>query len=215
MGRTGGITGSSTRPSVTTGPAITPDQPPTGVVRAPSASYLSAIASRRRRSPAVRTQQGDPMTLRRAALAAATGLALATTLVVAPAGAQQPEPEPESLPLDLTPTSGPGGTVITASGADCAPQQAFNAFVQVYFAQGDQVVNSNVHEVSDIGTWSQHIQVPSDVDPAGTYSVFATCFVDLGEDTGRAAEYEAVPFAVSGPAAAPASPVPGDPTFTG
>lgn len=153
------------------------------------------------------------MTLRRAALAAATGLALATTLVAAPAGAQQPAPEP--LALDITPTSGPGGTVITASGADCARQQAFNAFVQVYFAQGDRVVNSSVHDVSDNGTWSQQIQVPGDADPAATYSVFATCFVDLGDDTDRAAEYEAVPFALSGPAAAPASPVPGDPTFTG
>jgi len=155
------------------------------------------------------------MTLRRAALSAATGLALATTLVAAPAGAQQPEPAPESLPLDITPTSGPGGTVITASGTDCARQQAFNAFVQVYLAQGDQVVNSSVHDVSDNGTWSQQIQVPGDADPAATYSVFATCFVDLGDDTDRVAEYEAVPFAVSGPAAAPASPVPGDPTFTG
>ena len=153
------------------------------------------------------------MTLRRAALAVATGLALATTLAAVPAGAQQPTPEP--LPLDITPTSGPGGTVITASGADCARQQTFNAFVQVYLAQGGQVVNSGVHDVSDTGTWSQQIQVPGDADPAATYSVFATCFVDLGDDTDRVAEYEAVPFAVSGPAAAPASPVPGDPTFTG
>ena len=105
--------------------------------------------------------------------------------------------------------------MITASGADCARQQAFNAFVQVYLAQGGQVVNSGVHDVSDTGTWSQQIQVPGDADPAATYSVFATCFVDLGDDTDRIAEYEAVPFAVSGPAAAPASPVPGDPTFTG
>jgi hypothetical protein len=153
------------------------------------------------------------MTVRRAAVAAATGLALVATLVAAPAGAQQPEPE--SLPLDITPTSGPGGTVITASGADCARQQAFNAFVQVYFAQGDQVLNSSVHEVSDNGTWSQQIQVPGDASPAATYSVFATCFVDAGDDTDRAAEYEAVPFAVSGPEAAPAAAVAGDPSFTG
>jgi hypothetical protein len=157
------------------------------------------------------------MTPRWAALAASSGLALAATLVVAPADAQQPEPELQ--PLAITPTSGPGGTVITASGADCARQQPFNAFVQVYFADEDQVLTAAQGTISDNGTWSQDIQAPGDANPATTYSVFATCFVDTGESTERAGEYEAVTFAVSaatpGPEAAPASPVPGDPTFTG
>jgi len=155
------------------------------------------------------------MTRTRVALAASTGLALVATLVAAPADAQQPEPEPELLPLTITPTSGPGGTVITASGGDCARQQPFNAFVQVYFTDEDEVLTAAEGTISDNGTWSQDIQVPVNADPAATYSVFATCFVDTGESTERAGEYQDQPFAVSGPAAAPASPLPGDPAFTG
>ena len=159
------------------------------------------------------------MTVRRVALAASTGLALAPTLVAAPASAQ--EQAPELPPLTITPTSGPGGTVITASGADCARQQAFNAFIQVYFADEDEILNAAEGAISDNGTWSQPIQVPGDADPAATYMVFATCFVDSGQGTDPVAEYEDAPFVVSGAVvapgqqAAPASPVPGDPTFTG
>lgn len=151
------------------------------------------------------------MTPTRVALAASTGLALVAMLVVAPADAQ----EPELLPLTITPTSGPGGTAITASGTDCARQQPFNAFVQVYFADEDEVLGAVETTVSDNGTWAQDIQVPADANPAAAYSVFATCFVDTGEGTERAGEYEGQPFAVSGPAATPAVPVPDDPSFTG
>ena len=159
------------------------------------------------------------MTIRRAALAAFTGVALLATLVVAPAGAQ--EQDPALLPLSITPTSGPAGTAVTASGAACAPQQAFNAFIQVYFAGQIDVLNAAEGEVSDNGTWSLQVTVPAGTDPAGTYSVFATCFVNNGEAVEVAAEYENSPFDVTGdaiapgPQAAPASPVPGDPTFTG
>ena len=155
------------------------------------------------------------MTVRLAALAAATGLALTATLVAAPADAQQPEQEPELLPLTITPTGGPGGTVIRASGTDCAPQQPANAFIQVYFADEDEVFAAVEGTVSDNGTWLRDIPVPGDANPAAAYSVFATCFVDTGDSTERAAEYESQPFAVSGPAAVPASAVPSDPTFTG
>src|SRR5262245_34681016 len=154
------------------------------------------------------------MTVRLAALPAATGLALIATLVAAPADAQQPEPEPDLLPLTITPTTGPGGTVIRASGTDCAPEQPSNAFIQVFFADEDEVFAAVEGTVSDNGTWVRDIPVPGDANPAA-YSVFATCFVDTGDSTERAAEYESQPFAVSGPAAAPASPVPSDPSFTG
>jgi hypothetical protein len=159
------------------------------------------------------------MTIRRAALAAFTGVALLATPVVAPAGAQ--EQESDLLPLSITPTTGPAGTAVTAGGAGCAPQQAFNAFIQVYFADQIDVLNAAEGEISDNGTWSLEVTVPAGTDPAGTYSVFATCFVNNGEDVEVAAEYEAAPFDVTGdvitpgPQAAPAAPVPGDPTFTG
>ena len=153
------------------------------------------------------------MTVRLAALAASTGLALAATLVAAPADAQ--EPEPELLPLTITPTSGPGGTVIRASGTDCAPLQPSAAFIQVYFADEDEVFAAVEGTVWDNGTWLREIPVPGDANPTAAYSVFATCFVDIGDSTERAAEYEAQPFSVSGPAAAPAAPVPGAPVFTG
>jgi hypothetical protein len=165
------------------------------------------------------------MTIRRAALAASTGLALAAALFAAPAGAQ----EAEFLPLDITPTSGPAGTAITVSGDDCAPEQEFNAFVQVYFANETDVLDAVETEIGGDGSWSTQISVPDGTDPAGTYAVFATCFVDNGEDVEVNAEYEEVAFDVTGdvvvpptleptpaPApAAPAAPVPGNPTFTG
>jgi hypothetical protein len=153
------------------------------------------------------------MTIWRAALAASTGLALLAALVAAPAGAQ----ESDFLTLDLTPSSGRAGTVITASGDDCAPAQAFNAFIQVYFADASDILDAVASEIADSGSWSVQIEVPAGTDPAGTYEVFATCFVNNGESTDVAAEYEGVPFDVTGDVvpAAPAVPVPGDPTFTG
>jgi hypothetical protein len=167
------------------------------------------------------------MKSRRAALVATTGLALAAALFAAPAGAQ----EAEFAPLDITPTSGPAGTSITVSGDDCGGEQAFNAFVQVYFANETDVLNAVETEIAETGSWSTQIQVPAGTDPAGTYSVFATCFVDNGEDVEVNLEYEEVAFDVTGDvvtpsqpaptpapaptAAAPAAPVPGDPTFSG
>ena len=165
------------------------------------------------------------MKSRRAALVATTGLALAAALFAAPAGAQ----EAEFAPLDITPTSGPAGTSITVSGDDCGGEQAFNAFVQVYFADQTQVLDAVETEIAETGSWSTQIQVPAGTDPAGIYAVFATCFVDNGEDVDVDLQYEEVAFDVTGDAvtpsqpaptpaptaAAPAAAVPGDPTFSG
>lgn len=166
------------------------------------------------------------MKSRRAALVASTGLALVAALIAAPAGAQ----EAEFAPLNITPTSGPAGTSITVSGDDCGGEQAFNAFVQVYFANETDILNAVETEIAETGSWSTQLPVPAGTDPAGTYSVFATCFIDNGEDVEVNLEYEEVAFDVTGdvvtpsqPApeapvltpAAPAAPTPGDPDFSG
>jgi hypothetical protein len=167
------------------------------------------------------------MKSRRAALVATTGLALAAALFAAPAGAQ----ESEFAPLDITPTSGPAGTSITVSGDDCGGEQAFNAFVQVYFANETDVLNAVETEIAETGSWSTQIQVPPAPTPRAPTPSSRRASWTTARTSRSNLEYEEVAFDVTGDvvtpsqpaptpapaptAAAPAAPVPGDPTFSG
>lgn len=173
------------------------------------------------------------MTMRRAAIAAiAATAAVATSALIAgvPAGAQGEE----LLPISVTPTSGPAGTLVTISGAGCVTE-AGPGDVEVYlFNEGqDEPAETIVGIVPDAqGNWqTQGPVLPT--DPIGIHPISATCF-ESPESSTVVAEYDFVEFEVTAPTttpppstpppsqppvdkpeAAPATPVPARPTFTG
>jgi hypothetical protein len=132
-------------------------------------------------------------------------------------------------PLDVSPTSGPPGTVITVRGEECIPPQGVT-FVEVdmFNETAQQSVAHHVDEEA-AGSWSAQLTVPAGVDPDDAFVVIANCFF-LGpeDDPILIVRYERVDFDVTeapttttppaapAPApAAPAKPVEAKPTFTG
>ena len=173
----------------------------------------------------------------RAALLVATGLATSAVLVAGPVGAQ----EPPALTLSISPTSGPAGTRIIASGTGCVAPDGEPTFTTAYLFQVGKdhfpATNGNEDHVNDPGgSWSLDLGViPEGLDPDADYAVTGWCTThspDPGEEN-TIGYYDEVPFdltAAAGPAtpttpsggspapapvAAPATPVPGDPNFAG
>jgi hypothetical protein len=152
---------------------------------------------------------------RAAAVAVACAAAGALALSVAPAGAQ----DPGSPALTVSPTSGPAGTVIAVSGGGCTET------IQVYLAIGTSFPSSPADvaattgtEASGAGDWQTSIAVPAGLDPAGTYSVTARCYISAGEQSQTKFTYGIVPFDVTGDSTTPSTvpptvppTVPGDP----
>jgi len=170
------------------------------------------------------------MDIRRAAIAAAGGVALAAlTLGALPVGAQ----EPDLLPISVTPTSGPVGTVATVTGSGCVSDgPTSDLIVWLWYGDDPEPILSVAGNVSPDGTWSASVQ--SEVsDPPGTYTLSATCFDGIESDQ-VVAEYDFVEFELTAPApapdpapeapvepaaapaaTAPAAAVPGTPSYTG
>jgi hypothetical protein len=174
----------------------------------------------------------------RAALLAATGLATSAVLVAGPVGAQ----EPPALTLTITPTSGPAGTRIIASGTGCVGPDGEPTFTSVRFYKvgaGSNITGLEEHVDDPEGSWSFDLGVlPEGLDPDAKYEVDGWCTThspDPGEEN-TVGFYDAVEFdlttdaapakpatpttpgggsAATVPVAAPATPVPGDPGYTG
>jgi hypothetical protein len=163
------------------------------------------------------------------------GIGAAAVLVAAPAGAQEPE-----QPINVDPTSGGVGTVITVSGSGCSSENpddapevdSILADEEFFFGEGEGLVgDEGVVQAEDDGTWSGQLTVPADVDPGLSWFVSALCFAGP-EAQEPLAFYEIVEFDVTGPptttppttppattpptpTAPPAVPVVEEPDFTG
>jgi hypothetical protein len=133
---------------------------------------------------------------------AAVVLAAGITVTYAgPTSAQQGDGPGE--PLDVSPTSGPPGTVITVRGGQClspgeevADVALFNETAQQSVAvDGTHVGNAEV----DLGSWSAELTVPAGVDPDDAFVVTATC-ATLGPEDDHILlfRYEPVAFDVTG-----------------
>lgn len=131
---------------------------------------------------------------------AALAVAGVTTslLAAAPAGAGV-SPIP-GLELEVTPTSGPGGTVVTVSGSDCVVDDVPG---EVEFGLADfgnftpVVFDVAVPDVD--GNWTGQFTVPPGTDPEGTYAVGAECVIEVDEgEFEPIVEYFPVEFDVTG-----------------
>jgi hypothetical protein len=182
------------------------------------------------------------MNKRRVAIAAAGGAAVAALIVGAvPVGAQE---EPSLLPVSVTPTSGPAGTVATLSGDGCIGEGG-PGDIEAYLwdpstVEGDPPDLFWSGEVASDGTWTAGVEFEG-TDPLGIYFLSATCFVDP-ESSEIVADYDFVEFELTATdptpapeptpdpapapqptskptrapeAATPAAPVAGDPDYTG
>jgi hypothetical protein len=163
------------------------------------------------------------MDIRRAVIAAAGGAAAAAlTFGAIPVGAQEPV-----LPISVTPTSGPVGTVFTASGADCI-SEAGPGELEAYLWYGEETEPRLVWlgTVAADGTWTAPVQSEA-TDPPGTYTVSATCFTGPGSPD-IVVDYDFVSFELTAapapeaptepaaaPVAAPAAAVAGRPSYAG
>lgn len=151
---------------------------------------------------------------------AATAIVGGAALLAVPVGAQAP------LPLDVSPTSGAGGSNVAVSGQGCIEGDRRGLVTVVLFGDG-QERQFTVANVRDDGSWSTVITVPEGLSP-GPYSLTALCEISRGVEV----QYERVDFEVLATAppptstttmvvtpapepAAPATPVPGEPIFTG
>jgi len=82
--------------------------------------------------------------------------------------------------LDVSPTTGPAGTVVTVSGDNCSDASSRGSitgggdsfFAVIYFEAGDQSVDAPATG----GSWTQDLTVPGDT-AVGTYAIKALCFV--------------------------------------
>ena len=169
------------------------------------------------------------------------GAAAALVLAGLPAGAQAPP----TLPLTVSPTGGPAGTVVSFSGEGCG--NGGDEFSVVYsLIPWDGVtfpiaVADGVAAPGADGSWTGQVTVPEGLDPNLNYLATAVCVVEESEGQDTFAFYEAVPFDVTGgsptvppadppavpvepadaltPGVAPVAPaavaVPGDPSYTG
>jgi hypothetical protein len=169
------------------------------------------------------------MNIRRAAIAATAAVATSALIAGVPAGAQ----EGELLPISVTPTSGPAGTLVTISGAGCVTE-AGPGDVEVYlFNEGEEEPAETIGGIvpDAEGNWqTQGPVLPT--DPIGVHPISATCFESPESDV-VVADYDFAFFEVTAPPtttppttappsqptvekpAAPATPVPAEPIFTG
>jgi hypothetical protein len=144
-------------------------------------------------------------------------------VVVPPARVNDVPPQP----LEVSPTSGPPGTVITVHGESCVHFVLVNVALRLFNDTTQQnVATRNIAghppEVEIGGSWTGQLTVPAGVDPNDAFTVVADCSVlDPERPTPPILRYEPVAFDVTGtpappPApATPAKPVVAQPTFTG
>jgi hypothetical protein len=167
------------------------------------------------------------MRIRRAAVAATTGLVVSALLAGVPVGAQT-----ATLPLNVSPTSGPVGTVVDISGSGCLGPQGPGAVLVFALFAGEELPPVDADPDNPViadaqGNWSFPVEILPEAAEAGTFDIAARCTVNDGSGT-VIAEYSRVPFTVTdgtpppapapeAPVAemAPAKPVEAKPTFTG
>jgi hypothetical protein len=159
--------------------------------------------------------------------AVAVALAAATTLMYAtPTAAQQDDERNETL--EVSPTSGPPGTVITVQGEDCTTTDPGLEAVLV------NLIDENTQQPvipfieAPAGSWSIQLTIPQEIDPDHAFAITASCVNFDSPDTFVVVfDYEPVAFDVTEPPTAappttapptttpPAEPVAAEPTFTG
>jgi hypothetical protein len=130
--------------------------------------------------------------------------------------------------LDVTPTSGSVGSRVTVSGQGCVNDAGTGTgLVSVLlFGQGDQR-QFTVDDVLDDGSWSTIITLPDGL-AAGSHLLTAVCaFPEGGEVDYTPVDFEVIDATATPPTttttvvtptpepAPPATPVPGEPAFTG
>lgn len=169
--------------------------------------------------------------------AAAVALAAATLMHGGPTAAQEGDDRDETL--QVSPTSGPPGTVITVEGEGCTSTEPGPIAVLVFLTDTttQQPVTLFTQVRIDAGAWSAQLTVPQAVDPDDAFAVRATCAIFGSEDTITPVfDYAPVAFDVTAPPttpsttapptsgppapaprppAPPAEPVIAEPTFTG
>ena len=170
------------------------------------------------------------MNITRMAAVGTAGLLSAAVLAGGPAGAQEGG---EFAPLTVDPTSGPAGTVISVSGADCVEEGVATVSSAILVRFDDSETEDDLLDIADVdaaedGTWATSLTMPAGLDPEGVYLVTAACLVAESEQL--VVDYEVVEFDLTGaapteppadtPPAAPApaaaaTPVRAQPTFTG
>jgi hypothetical protein len=158
-------------------------------------------------------------------IVASTVAVAATALVAAPVAAQE-----ELLPISVTPSSGPPGTVFTFSGEGCLGEEPGDVLITVFFTDNEVVDEFDLTAEAD-GSWAVDFDtgVPEPLPP-GVYTVTATCFVSLeSEEPEVIADYDFADFELTAPPkpeppkppapepepAQPAAPVVEEPDFTG
>jgi hypothetical protein len=144
------------------------------------------------------------MNIRRAVIAAAGGAAAAAlTFGAIPVGAQE-----TLLPISVTPTSGPAGTVATVSGADCIGEAGPGDLLAYMWGPTsgpeDPPIGGWAGTVAADGSWTAPVQFEAS-DAVGTYTISATCFVSPDSDD-VVAEYDFVDFELTAADPAPAPP---------
>ncbi|HET6953375.1 MAG TPA: hypothetical protein VFI47_23555 [Acidimicrobiales bacterium] len=167
------------------------------------------------------------MSIRRAAVAATTGLVVSALLAGAPVGAQS-----APLPLNVSPTSGPVGTVVDISGSGCLGPEGPGAVLVFALFQGEELPPVDADPANPVianadGTWEFPVEILPEAAEAGSFDIAARCTVNDASGT-VIAEYARVPFTITDgtptteppapadPAPAPAAaPVTATPTFTG
>ena len=169
--------------------------------------------------------------MRLVAGAAAVALAAAATLMGAGPVAARQSGEP-NVALEVSPTSGPPGTVITVQGEDCAPTEPPGLIAVLVFVSDATTQLAGIEVHPDAGSWSAQLTVPQEVDPDEAITVTADCGVFNCPDCSLTLDfsYEPAAFDVIGPTttapptttpptpagpAPPAQPVVAEPTFTG
>jgi hypothetical protein len=124
---------------------------------------------------------------------AAAGV-VASLALVGPVSAQ------EGPGLVVDPTSGPGGTVITVSGADCVDGEGNpgDVWLELYDVDApDQAMVAGDSATADAsGAWNGQLEVSTLLQPGTPYAVYAECSYGEGEDDWF--PYVEVPFEVTG-----------------
>jgi hypothetical protein len=134
-------------------------------------------------------------------------------------------------PLEVSPTSGPAGTVITVHGEGCIHPREVDVLVELIDETNQDLEGAIQPDVATDGSWTAQLTVPAEADPDHPFDVIAVCSVkvDFPNIPPSVVGYESVPFDVTEPttnppvippptappAAPPAAPVVAEPTFTG
>jgi hypothetical protein len=134
------------------------------------------------------------------------------------------EEDPPPLPISVTPSSGPPGTVFTFAGEECVGEEGpGDVLVTVFFTADEVPAEFSVTPGAD-GSWSADFDTGAPQPlPPGVYSVTGTCFVSPKSEE-VILEYDFTDFELTAPPeppapepepAKPAAPVAEEPDFTG